>query len=105
MAAWLARDTWGDPGCDRPKERARAACAAPGTTSELRDGVPERDVPLKAECTGLLLPLLLPPACRPRTEAMADWAGESLGLMPGVEQLGRTGAEGPGAAEGGPEGV
>lgn len=100
MAAGLGSDTWGDPaGCGRPKERARAACAAPGATSELTDGVPERDVPLKAEGTGLLLPLLPPPPCRPRTEAMAEWTGEGLGLMPGVEQLGRTGAEG------GPEGV
>lgn len=106
MAAGLGRDTWGEPaGCDRPKERASAACAALGTTSELTDGVPERDVPLKAEGTGLLLPLLLPPACRPSTVAMADWAGEGLGLMPGVEQFGTTGAERPGVAEGGPEGV
>lgn len=106
MAAGLGRDTWGDPaGWVRPKDRARAACAAPGTTSELTDGVPERDVPLKAEGTGLLLPLLLPPVCRPRTEVTADWAGEGLGLMPGVEQFGMTGAEVPGVTEGGPEGV
>lgn len=55
----------------RPKERARAACAEPGPTRELTDGVPERDVPLKAEGTGLLLPLLLPPACLLRTPAVA----------------------------------
>lgn len=55
----------------RPKVRARAACAEPGTTSELTDGVLERDVPLKAEGTGLLLPLLLPPACLLSTPAAA----------------------------------
>lgn len=71
-ATGLERETWGEPeGCDRPKERARAACAEPGTTKEPTDGVPERGVPLKAEGTGLLLPLLLPPGCLFRTPAAA----------------------------------
>lgn len=62
----------------RPKDRASAACAEPGTTRELTDGVLERDVPLKAEGTGLLLPLLLPPVCLFSTPAaaMAAWTWE-----------------------------
>lgn len=72
MATGLERETCGEPeGCDRPKDRARAACAEPGTTRELTDGVPEREVPLKAEGMGLLLPLLLPPVCLFRTPAAA----------------------------------
>lgn len=44
----------------RPSERARAAEF--GITSELSEGVPDLDDgPLKAEGTGLLLPL--PPSC------------------------------------------
>lgn len=47
----------------KPRERARAAEL--GIASELREGVPEREEgPLKAEGTGLLLPLLAPcPRC------------------------------------------
>lgn len=74
IAAGLGRETCGEPdGCDSPKERAKAACvcAEPCTTRELTDGVPEREVPLKAEGTGLLLPLLLPPECLFRAPAMA----------------------------------
>lgn len=112
MATGLERETWGAaPGCDRPRERARAACAEPGPTRELTDGVPERDVPLKADGTGLLLPLP-PPGCRLRTPAAAmaawtcaEWTGEGLGLRPGVEQFGIAGVDDPGARDGGPEGV
>lgn len=56
---------------------------------------------MNADGTGLLLPLPLPPVCLPRTPAAmaawtcADWAGESLGLRPGVEQLGITGVDDP----------
>lgn len=72
--------------------------------------MPEREVPLKAEGTGLLLPLLLPPLCLFRAPAMTDcacagWAGEGLGLGPEVEQLGITGLEDPGVRDDGPEGV
>lgn len=64
IATGPGRETCGEPeGCERPKEHARTACAEPGTTRELTDGVPEREVPLKAEGTGLLLPLLLLPVC------------------------------------------
>lgn len=40
----------------------RARTAELGITRELREGVPEREGPLNAEGTGLLLPL--PPPCR-----------------------------------------
>lgn len=70
MATGLGRETLGETeGCDRPKERTRAAWAEPDATREPTDGVTERDVPLKAEGMGLLLPLLLPPECLFRAPA------------------------------------
>lgn len=69
----------------------RARTAELGITRELREGVPEREGPLKAEGTGLLLPL--PPPCRAMELAccslkkpgllMVAWEespGEGLGL-------------------------
>lgn len=61
MAAGLGSEAWGEA-AEGPRPRERASAAVLGTTSELREGVPERDGPLKAEGTGLLLPL----PCRDR---------------------------------------
>ena len=80
MAAGLGREPWGEAeGWERPRERARAAWAAwadPGPAREPTEGVPLREVPLKAEGTGLLLPL--PPACLLRT--VRCWSLNSAGL-------------------------
>lgn len=106
MATGFGSETWEEPdACVRPKERASAAWAGPGTTRELTDGVLQRDVPLKAEGTGLLLPLLLPPVCLFSTPAaaMAAWTWEGLGLTP--EQLGIIKLDDPGETDGSPEGV
>lgn len=101
----------------------RARTAELGITRELREGVPEREGPLKAEGTGLLLPL--PPPCRamelaccslnkaPAGLLMAAWEvgpGEGLGLgAAGITGNPLTtcmlGVERPGVREGIPEGV
>lgn len=59
----------------RPKERARTAEL--GITSELSEGVPDLDDgPLKADGTGLLLPL--PPPCW--TTELKGWSLYTAGL-------------------------
>lgn len=55
----------------------RERTAELGITRELREGVPEREGPLKAEGTGLLLPL--PPPCR--AMELACWSLKKAGLL------------------------